>query len=72
VTDDPPAESYWKVAGGIRMTGMPGFGKSLSTTQMWQVSLLLAHADKLPTAAKNVLTASPATPDSKMMPDMKK
>lgn len=72
VTDDPPAESYWKVAGGIRMTGMPGFGKSLSTTQMWQVSLLLANADKLPTAAKNVLTASPATPDSKMMPDMKK
>jgi thiosulfate dehydrogenase len=74
VTDDPPAESYWKVAGGIRMTGMPGFGKSLSTTQMWQVSLLLANADKLPKAAKDVLTASPApaTPDSKMMPDMKK
>jgi thiosulfate dehydrogenase len=74
VTDDPPAESYWKVAGGIRMTGMPGYGKSLSTTQMWQVSLLLANADKLPKAATDVLTASPApaTTDSKMMPDMKK
>ena len=24
VTDDPPGETYWKVAGGIRMTGMPG------------------------------------------------
>ena len=59
VTDDPPAESYWKVAGGIRMTGMPGFDKSLSTTQIWQVSLLLANADKLPKAAKDILTAVP-------------
>src|SRR5579872_276169 len=37
VTDDAPEESYWKVAGGIRMTGMPGFEKLLSSTQMWQV-----------------------------------
>lgn len=74
VTDDPPAETYWKVAGGIRMTGMPGFDKSLSATQMWQVSLLMANADKLPQTAKDVLTASPipAPPNSKMIPDMKK
>jgi mono/diheme cytochrome c family protein len=55
VTDDPPGETYWKVAGGIRMTGMPGFEKTLSTTQMWQVSLLCANADKLPPAVKNSL-----------------
>lgn len=67
VTDDPPAESYWKVAGGIRLTGMPGFDKTLSTTQMWQVSLLLANADKLPKAAKDTLTAAaaPVTQDVK-------
>lgn len=59
VTDDPPAESYWKVANGIRMTGMPGFDKTLSTTQMWQVSLLVANADKLPKAAQDVLTGAP-------------
>jgi mono/diheme cytochrome c family protein len=57
VTDDAPGETYWKVAGGIRMTGMPGFEKSLSTTQMWQVSLLLANADKLPQAVKDNLRA---------------
>jgi mono/diheme cytochrome c family protein len=62
VTDDPPAESYWKVAGGIRMTGMPGFDKTLSTTQMWQVSLLVANADKLPPAAKDVLVATTSGP----------
>jgi thiosulfate dehydrogenase len=59
VTDDPPGETYWKVSGGIRMTGMPGFEASLSTTQMWQVSLLCAQADKLPQAAKDVLTGTP-------------
>lgn len=57
VTDDPPEETYWKVAGGIRMTGMPGFQKLLSSTQMWQVSLLLANADKLPTNVKDSLNS---------------
>jgi mono/diheme cytochrome c family protein len=68
VTDDPPAETYWKVAGGIRMTGMPGYDKTLSATQMWQVSLLVANADKLPASAKNMLAAAPAA----SVPDMKK
>lgn len=57
VTDDPPGTTYWKVDNGIRMTGMPAFGKSLSSTQMWQVTLLLAKADKLPDATKAALTA---------------
>jgi mono/diheme cytochrome c family protein len=46
VSDDPPGETYWKVANGIRLTGMPAFNKVLNETQMWQVSLLLANADK--------------------------
>jgi len=58
VTDDEPGETYWKVSGGIRMTGMPGFSTSLSTTQMWQVSLVCANADKLPAAAKEKLVAA--------------
>jgi mono/diheme cytochrome c family protein len=62
VTDDPPGETYWKVSGGIRMTGMPGFEKTLSTTQMWQVSLLCANADKLSAAAKDIFAAVPPAP----------
>src|SRR6202140_1042865 len=63
VSDDPPEETYWKVSGGIRMTGMPGFEKLLSPTQMWQVSLLLANSNKLPGTVKDSLTsvASQAT-----------
>jgi mono/diheme cytochrome c family protein len=57
VTDDKPGESYWKIFNGIRLSGMPGFSKSLSETQMWQLALLLANADKLPPAAKTALVA---------------
>jgi thiosulfate dehydrogenase len=46
VSDDPPGETWWKVQNGIRLTGMPAFGKVLNQTQVWQVSLLLANADK--------------------------
>ena len=52
VTDDPPGETYWKAANGIRLTGMPGYKGSLSDTQLWQVSLMLTNADKLPPSAK--------------------
>lgn len=55
VTDDPAGETYWKVANGIRLTGMPGFSQSLSETQMWQVSLLLKNADKLPASVQQDL-----------------
>jgi thiosulfate dehydrogenase len=46
VSDDPPGETFWKVDNGIRLSGMPSFHKVLNPTQEWQVSLLLANADK--------------------------
>ncbi|MBV8834455.1 MAG: cytochrome c [Acidobacteriaceae bacterium] len=55
VTDDPAGETYWKVANGIRLTGMPSYTKALSETEMWQVSLLLANADKLSPQVRAVL-----------------
>ncbi len=61
VTDDPVGQTYWIAKNGIRLTGMPGFGLSLSEQQLWQVSLLLAHADKLPPSAQKVLSGSPAS-----------
>jgi len=57
VTDDEPGESYWKIMNGIRLTGMPGFKSGLSETQGWQVSLLVAHADKLPKSVQDSLAA---------------
>lgn len=57
VTDDEPAESYWKVANGIHLTGMRGFRPKLSETQMLQASLLVANADKLPKSVHDILSA---------------
>lgn len=59
VTDDPAGETYWKVANGIRLTGMPQFKHSLNDTQMWQVTLLLANADKISDAVKEKLKPPP-------------
>lgn len=60
VSDDPPGETYWKVVNGIRLTGMPAYKGVLTEIKMWQVSLLLANADKpLPPAAVEILRGEP-------------
>src|SRR3981081_4121938 len=59
VTDDEPGESYWKVANGIRLTGMPGFRPALSETQMWQGGLLVGKADKLSQLVYETPSATP-------------
>jgi thiosulfate dehydrogenase len=66
VTDDPPQESYWKIKNGIRLTGMPTFKGILDDTQMWQLALFVANADKLPDSAKKVLAPEP--PPAAAMP----
>jgi len=68
VTDDPPSESYWKVANGIRLSGMPGFKGKLTDNQLWQVSQLVAHADKLPDAVMKELAPPPAPVGSAAAP----
>jgi thiosulfate dehydrogenase len=60
VTDDPPQESYWKAVNGVRLTGMPSFKKDLNDTQLWQVALLVANADKITDSVKKVLAPAPS------------
>jgi mono/diheme cytochrome c family protein len=62
VSDDPAGVTYWKVANGIRLTGMPGFQASLTREQMWQVSLLLANSDKFPPTVVTSLQTVPPAP----------
>jgi len=56
VTDDPEGVIFWKITNGIRLSGMPGFVDMLSDDQRWQLSMLLARADKLPPAVSSALT----------------
>lgn len=65
VTDDPEGVTYWKVTHGIRLSGMPGFATLLSDTKRWQVTMLVAHADRLPPGLTRALErqlAAPAQP----------
>jgi thiosulfate dehydrogenase len=68
VTDDETWETYWKVSGGLRMTGMPAFADHLGETKIWQVSVLLKNADKISPAVKAELASapSPATPPAQI------
>jgi len=56
VTDDPEGVTFWKVTHGIRLSGMPGFGATLSETERWQATMLVAHADKLSPAVHAALS----------------
>ncbi|HTU81370.1 MAG TPA: cytochrome c [Candidatus Acidoferrales bacterium] len=57
VEDDPDGITYWKVAHGIRLTGMPAFDGTLDDTQIWQVALFLKHMDGLPPAPERAWKA---------------
>ena len=74
VTDDAAWESYWKVEGGIRMTGMPGFKGQLNETQIWQVAVLVKNADKVSPAVMAELTGAPVVvvAPSEKKPDVKR
>ena len=55
VTGNPEGITFWIVTHGIRLSGMPGFGKTLTTTQRWQLTMLVSRADKLPPPVRKAL-----------------
>jgi mono/diheme cytochrome c family protein len=52
VEDDPEGYSFWRIAHGIRWTGMPAWRGTLNDEQIWTLALFLKHMDKLPPAAE--------------------
>ena len=52
VEDDPEGFSFWKIKHGIRWTGMPSWGSTLTDEQIWTLALFLNHMNKLPSAAE--------------------
>lgn len=57
VEDDDEGETFWKIQHGIRMTGMPSYGKSLTETQIWTLALFLKHMDALPPGPRKLWEA---------------
>jgi thiosulfate dehydrogenase len=62
VEDDPEATTHWKIAHGIRFTGMPAFGKTLSDREIWQMTLFLKRMSSLPPGAREVWAAGKSSP----------
>src|ERR1700724_2390648 len=55
VTEDPVGATHWVVKNGVRFSAMPSFEGKLSDTEIWQVSLFLQNAGKLPSSVQEVL-----------------
>ncbi len=61
VEDDPDGKIYWFIKHGVRLTGMPAFGPTLTDEQLWQLTLFLKHMDSLTPEAKNAWKSVPSS-----------
>jgi hypothetical protein len=55
--DGTAAEKFWIITNGVRMTGMPAFGKTHKPDEIWPVVAFLQSAGKFDTAGYNKLIA---------------
>jgi mono/diheme cytochrome c family protein len=51
--DDPEWHTFFTIRTGIRYTGMPAWDKTLTEPDMWKITMLLSHLDKLPPAVQD-------------------
>jgi mono/diheme cytochrome c family protein len=51
--DDPEWHLFYTIRTGIRYTGMPSWEKTLSQPDMWKITSLLSHMNKLPPAVQD-------------------
>jgi len=59
--DDPEWHVYYAVRTGIRNTGMPAWGKTLSEQDMWKITAFLTRVEKLPPGAQDFWKKSTGT-----------
>jgi thiosulfate dehydrogenase len=62
--DMPDNQNFYIAKHGVRLTGMPAWGKLYSDDQLWQVTTFLSHMEKLPPAVDQEWRASAAPPPS--------
>jgi mono/diheme cytochrome c family protein len=65
--DDPDWHVFYAIRTGVRYTGMPAWGKTMSVQDMWKVTAFLTQIEKLPPQAQEFWRTStgtePPTPD---------
>jgi len=60
--DMPENENFYITKHGIRFSGMPAWGTTLSETQIWMLVTFLSNVDKLPPSALKELEPTGAAP----------
>jgi mono/diheme cytochrome c family protein len=68
--DDPEWHTFYTIRTGVRYTAMPAWDKTLSEQDIWKITGLLSHMDKLPPAVQdfwktNFGVAAPVGEDEK-------
>jgi mono/diheme cytochrome c family protein len=68
--DDPEWHIFYTIRTGVRYTGMPAWDKTLSEQDIWKITSLLSHLEKLPPAVQdywktNFGVAAPSGEESK-------
>ena len=51
--DDPEWHIFYTIRTGVRYTGMPAWDKTLSEQDIWKITSLLSHMEKLPPAVQD-------------------
>jgi hypothetical protein len=51
--DDPEWHIFFAIRTGVRYTGMPAWDKTLSEQDIWKITMLLSHLDKLPPSVQD-------------------
>ena len=73
--DDPEWHIYFAIRTGVRYTGMPAWEKTLSDQDIWKLTSLLSHMDKLPPGVQEYwranFTGAPAVEGQKKEDDKK-
>jgi mono/diheme cytochrome c family protein len=70
-TDLSPAEEFWVVKHGLKMTGMPAWGVTHSDEQLWDVVAFLQKLPELtPEQYQSMVKSAPSHPN--LMKDMER
>jgi len=56
-----PNETFWFIKNDVKMTGMPGFGPTLTDTEIWSLTAFLAEAPNMNSPVFTQLTGLAAT-----------
>jgi mono/diheme cytochrome c family protein len=56
-----PRMMFWVIKNGVKMTGMPSFGKTQSDQAMWQLAAFLSKGRGISATDYDALTAKPET-----------